>query len=664
MKREREIFEQEAPLISARPRCRVPDNSRVEEPSANSPANQYYVLKGREILGPFSTEDLEAGLANGHFAGTDFVQVEGHASWLPLQHLISDPQDDMRGALAPTWGTILSWLWLRFRYNLGEQSLAAGIVCVAVGLLSLVLSRWPIVFWLPWTVAAAVAAFALLRRRQAREGWLLLAAAACVPVIAAIVASQPKHAPGPDAKESSFEAAAPVASQNATSLPPSTPQLAAPREEPPTTAVVPQTSSMATPSPAVENHGLAASPAQAAAATPPSADPAPGLAGKLLPSPSQGSSQEMTSPKTSMLVPGSSASAPGGGDLMQQHRGAFTVVKGRDGSGSGFICRVGTQTWLFTNVHVAAGIKAPQFTQLDGKSIAPGAADAAVGRDILRLAIAQPPPGPLEAVDDLEQNVRIGDDVFVLGNSGGGGVVTSLKGEIVGIGPDRVEVTAEFIPGNSGSPIIHAKTGKVIGIATYLTKRYDDLAGDSRKPTPPQATPTPRPRSAPGFPFPPQTSPAPATPAPTGRGTLIVRRFGYRLDNVAAWERIGWDEFQRESEQMQKISKLTEDVFDFLAALRKHTEPQFATDTLRRPATEWLKTIRLKRVSEPDRVRATQGFLNALRFMVRADVTAAEPQMKYSYFREELAQERVIRDDLYKSFDDEARELSSPKDLH
>jgi hypothetical protein len=43
---------------------------------------------------------------------------------------------------------------------------------------------------------------------------------------------------------------------------------------------------------------------------------------------------------------------------------------------------------------------------------------------------------------DVEATARLGDPVVVLGNSGGGGVVTSLPGELVGIGPDRVEVTA------------------------------------------------------------------------------------------------------------------------------------------------------------------------------------------------------------------------------
>lgn len=65
-------------------------------------------------------------------------------------------------------------------------------------------------------------------------------------------------------------------------------------------------------------------------------------------------------------------------------------------------------------------------------------------------------------------------------------------------------------------------------------------------------------------------------------------------------------------------------------------------------------------LSEADRRSATQGFLGALRLMVRADVAAAESGLRYTFFREELKQEREIRDRLYKAFDDEVRQMASP----
>jgi hypothetical protein len=329
--------------------------------------------------------------------------------------------------------------------------------------------------------------------------------------------------------------------------------------------------------------------------------------------------------KPATQPPGAAPVAPG--DLVQTHRDCFVVVNGHEGHGSGFICQLGERTVLLTNNHVIAGMRRPRFTQLSGAQIGVGAADSATGYDLMRLALTAPPASPLEALENLDAHARIGDDVVVLGNTGGGGVVTSLEGRLVGIGPDRIEVSSEFIPGNSGSPIVHVKTGRVIGIATYLTRRYEEFAGPPSGPRP---------------------------------GGIVVRRFGYRLDTVKKWEPVNWAAFQAEAAQLRKISQLTGDVFDFLEALREGQAPNFATDTLRRPAMEWVGKTGRSGVSEADRRSATQGFLGALRLMVRADVVAAENGLRYTFFRDELRQEREIRDRLFKAFDDEVRRMASP----
>ncbi len=107
----------------------------------------------------------------------------------------------------------------------------------------------------------------------------------------------------------------------------------------------------------------------------------------------------------------------------------------------------------------------------------------------------------------VDENAAIGDEVVVLGNAEGAGVINTINGKIVGIGPNLVEVDAPFQPGNSGSPIVHLKTGKVVGVATYLTIRKFDSA-------------TKEPVKVP-----------------------IVRRFGYRLDSVKIWQPVSWQSF-------------------------------------------------------------------------------------------------------------------------
>ena len=97
-------------------------------------------------------------------------------------------------------------------------------------------------------------------------------------------------------------------------------------------------------------------------------------------------------------------------------------------------------------------------------------------------------------------------------------------GRIVGVGPNLVEVDAPFKPGNSGSPIIHLKSGKVTGIATYLTIRKFDSATKLPVQTP------------------------------------IVRRFGYRVDSVKTWQPVQWPAFLAQARQMEAIDALTADL--------------------------------------------------------------------------------------------------------
>jgi len=69
-------------------------------------------------------------------------------------------------------------------------------------------------------------------------------------------------------------------------------------------------------------------------------------------------------------------------------------------------------------------------------------------------------------------------------------------------------------------------------------------------------------------------------------------------------------------------------------------------------------------MSDSDRRSATQGFLNALRFMVRGDVDNAKVQFRYTYFRERLKNEEKVRDRMYQAFDSELLKLSSPLSRH
>lgn len=623
----------------------------------------YFILKNREFSGPFSADELAAKVGSGDLKPDDLAQTEGTPIWRPVR-VILKPQSKSTPADAeapPDWSLLLRWSWLRLREELQNPSVRVVGIFLAAGSGALLLSRWPFVFWLPWFAFVLIAGAVLFSRGRA-----LAALALVFGVFAIPFALMPRTAPSPKLAtvEESPRAVstpppvavvapvrssekpiamvepparpaiepAPVVVQPSAPRPvaepepvhaapaPATPMPQAPAQEPLTTtspSLAQRVSSM------VQNL-IRPNPAPVALATPVPASPPPVVHVASLTTPPPAPAKPAVAPPPPPVSQDT--------DFVQAHSGALVVVKDAQGSGSGFIATVRGQTFLFTNIHVAAGMKQPQFTLLDGSRLTPISAEAAVGHDIMRITLKDPPRQALECASELESALRIDDDVLVLGNSGGGGVITKLPGKLVGIGPDRVEVSSEFIPGNSGSPVIHVPTGKVIGIATYLTKRYEEFAGNA------------------------------ASGGAGNSGTVVVRRFGFRLDSVRTWEPVSWPAFYAEAEQLRQVSKLTADVFDFLGALRSKRSPDFATDTLRRPATEWVQKISRPRQAAADRLSATQSFLGALRQMVRADVTALDGRLRYSYFRDELQKEREIRDRLYKSFDEQARKLSMPSE--
>ncbi len=323
------------------------------------------------------------------------------------------------------------------------------------------------------------------------------------------------------------------------------------------------------------------------------------------------------------------ASTPGdpiSRDLVKTYRNSLVFVTGADGSGSGFVAMTGGANFLFTNAHVAAGIRGAGFKTLDGTAVQVGAPSIAVGHDIFRMQLG-PGGKPMEIMLGVDENVTIDDEVVVLGNAEGAGVINTIKGKIVGIGPNLVEVDAPFQPGNSGSPIIHLKTGKVIGVATYLSiKKYDQATKEVLK-------------------------------------TPVVRRFGYRLDSVKVWQPVNWPAFYAQAAEMERVETLTGDLDNFLIDLAKdsrvttgaHTNPAIKTQIDR-----WQGDSK-RRQSPRDAAAVDQNFIAFLKVVCRTDLTATQPRLTYDYFQRQLAEQSRDRGFIADIFDKIIKEIQKAR---
>lgn len=303
-------------------------------------------------------------------------------------------------------------------------------------------------------------------------------------------------------------------------------------------------------------------------------------------------------------------------ELVKTYSGSLVFVEDKGGAGSGFVCLFGGKKFVFTNQHVVAGHPGVKLTLLDQSQLKVGQAAAAVGHDIMSLQLLSDTKA-MDMMTEVEKNVSIGDDVVVLGNPEGARVIKPLTGKLVGIGPNLVEVTAEFVPGNSGSPILHLKSGKVIGVATYLTMReMDGLSG----------------RSAPK-----------------------VRRFGFRLDSVKQWQPVAWPAYNEEFATMERIKARTQD----LAALQKEltrtggvNPARHQNPAIRRPLEKFDEAATGKSIIPTDRARAVKDLMSALRSATESDMQQANARLRYDFFRKELTEEQQVRGQFYKIFDE------------
>ncbi len=196
---------------------------------------------------------------------------------------------------------------------------------------------------------------------------------------------------------------------------------------------------------------------------------------------------------------------------------------GNKSFGSGFIARMDGRTFVFTNQHVIMGAHQIKIKTTRGRKIIPRGVELSLTRDIARLPLAESTGG--FAISDKP---AIDMQLAVFGNSEGSGVATELYGTVTGVGADLVEVTAEFVAGNSGSPALNHEQ-EVIGIVSYV-RFYASETDDDEQPQ------------------------------------EKTRRFCYRLTDVD-WMPVNWKKYNEEyGRDYQETEALVDSIFDVVDA--------------------------------------------------------------------------------------------------
>ncbi|MGE9293211.1 MAG: S1 family peptidase [Puniceicoccales bacterium] len=269
------------------------------------------------------------------------------------------------------------------------------------------------------------------------------------------------------------------------------------------------------------------------------------------------------------------------------------------------------------------GASGEEVTADDSKDGEKTAAPAEKPKRLFRYAYQ-----PLEALEDVEFNVKDGDKITVYGNSLGKRLVQMNKGRINGLGHNIFRHTADVKPGNSGSPIIHNDTGKVMGIVSYAMIYYNGETQDEM--------------------------------------------YAFRLDNITDWQHIGnWKRFQRVNERYEAIAQRTQDLYKLskgFADVKVYNDIE-----LRNIFTAYknrVASIRNGRaVSSADMQdsisRASDHFLTSVENLLWQDIdeflNANSREWTYNYFRIQVLEQRKYREMIQKSIEIDRFHLQDSK---
>jgi S1-C subfamily serine protease len=228
-----------------------------------------------------------------------------------------------------------------------------------------------------------------------------------------------------------------------------------------------------------------------------------------------------STPTASVVPPPPTAAAP---RLTEAQASAVVLIRGDNAEGTGFLVQTAAGSFVVTNQHVIAANPHLHITTGNGLPVTFTDLQGATDRDLAMIPIQDNHYSYLTMASDVAATVQVGDAVITPGNSEGGEVMLDTNGTVLALGPQKIEISNPVYHGNSGGPVLHVKSGTVIGVVTEGQKVDTtdalDLASHQN-----------------------------ANSAITG----TMRYFGLRLDNVGTWEPFTWARFENETEFLDEF---------------------------------------------------------------------------------------------------------------
>jgi serine protease Do len=310
-------------------------------------------------------------------------------------------------------------------------------------------------------------------------------------------------------------------------------------------------------------------------------------------------------------------------EIPKQASNSILVFKRDDGGqGTGFIVKrkVADQDrfFVYTNQHVIAGCKTvPKALRADGSSVRLGKLVTAVNYDLAVFMLAGDEPNFLEIQDDVDKEIPIGEPVGTPGNAGGAAAITFKFGKLVAIGPEVVEIDAMIKGGNSGGPIL-LRNGRVIGIVSYFREETVDDARvrDADKET-------------------------------------VVRRFGYRVDNVKSWETPDWRRFVSQGERVARVESTSNDL---LMLVNSGFERWNGNEQIGEIMGKFQKNMNSARSQKEAYGDMSKAFIELKKITMTDLNAAAADSSLYWWWKQTPSEQREFREGLDEAFEKQAAE--------